>query len=297
MKGIFGENSLKIIRSNVLGFCMGVRRAVNYAVNEAKKSKGAPVYSFGPLVHNPRVLADLKKHGVETLDKLPPKLEGSSLVIRAHGVSPTVEKDLSGTGADIIDATCPIVKASQLKAEELSREGYCLFLAGEADHAEIKGILGYAQSYGSPYCVVADNAHDAGKAAKKLYGINSDAKTALIGQTTISEEEYLAIGEAVHLFFPNLEIIQTICASGIERQQALRELLDQTDAVVIVGGKDSANTRRLLAVAKKNGKPCVLVENVSEIPHEFYNYDKVGISSGTSTPDFLIDEVERALLG
>jgi 4-hydroxy-3-methylbut-2-enyl diphosphate reductase len=271
---------------------MGVRRAVNYAVNEAKKHNG-PIYSLGPLVHNPRVLADLKKLGVEI--ELPANLEGSSVIIRAHGINPETEKELIGRGAEIIDATCPIVKANQLKAEELSREGYCLFLAGEANHAEIEGILGYVKS--CPFCVTACNAHEAGKAAKKLYGLNSDAKTALIGQTTICEEEYLAIAKAVQLFFPNLEIIQTICAAGIERQQALRELLNQTDAVIIAGGKNSANTRRLLAIARESRKPCVLVEDANEIPENFFNYGTVGISCGASTPDSTIDEIEQKLMG
>lgn len=285
---------MKVIRSNVLGFCMGVRRAVNYAINETKRSHNAHIYSIGRLVHNERVLAELENLGVKILDELPQNLEDCSVLIRAHGISPEEEKDLIGRGADIIDATCPIVKASQLKAEELVREGYCLFLAGEAKHAEIEGIFGYAKA--APFCVVAGNPHEAGKAAKKLYGINHDAKTALIGQTTISEEEYLAIGEAVKLFFPNLEIIQTICGASIERQQALRELLDQTDAVVIAGGKNSANTLRLAAIARENGKPYLLVEDACEIPKDFLNYGTVGISSGASTPDYLIDEIEQKLL-
>jgi 4-hydroxy-3-methylbut-2-enyl diphosphate reductase len=275
---------------------MGVRRAVNYAVNEAKHNSAGHIYSMGQLVHNQRVLADLNRLGVKILEELPQSLEGSSVIIRAHGVSPTVEKDLLGRGAEIIDATCPIVKASQLKAEELSRVGYCLFLAGEANHPEIEGIFGYAKSNGSPFCVVAGSAYEAGRAAKKLYGINHDAKTALIGQTTISEEEYLAVAKAVQLFFPNLEVIQTICAAGIERQQALRELLNQTDAVVIAGGKNSANTCRLLAIARESGKPCVLVESADEIPQDFFSYKTVGISSGASTPDSIIDEIEQKLM-
>jgi 4-hydroxy-3-methylbut-2-enyl diphosphate reductase len=182
-----------------------------------------------------------------------------------------------------------------LKAEELARAGYSLFLAGEANHAEIEGILGYAQSCNAPFCVVVDNAADAGKAAKKLYKINSDTKTALLGQTTISEELYRSIGDAIGIFFPNLEVIQTICASTKERQQAIRDLLNEVDAVIIAGGRKSANTNRLLEIARESGKPCVLVENVGEIPPEFYTYKTVGISAGASTPDSVIEEIEQAL--
>jgi len=274
---------------------MGVRRAVDYACAEVKSAKGRRVYTYGPLVHNPKVLDDLLKRGVETLDELPQNFEGVSLIIRAHGIGPQLEKDLRGRGAHVIDATCPIVKASQLQAEELSREKYCLFLAGEANHPEIEGILGYVQSCNSPFCVVVGNAREAGKSAKKLYGMNHDVKTALLGQTTISEKEYNAIGETIKLFFPNLEIFQTICSATTERQQALYEIIDQADAVIIAGGKESANTRRLLAIAQKTGKPCALVEDAKEIPQSFFAYGTVGISSGASTPDFVIDEIEREL--
>ena len=273
---------------------MGVRRAVELAASEARIKDGE-VYTLGPLVHNPKVLDDLYRLGVQTLDKLPLNLEGSSLVIRAHGVSPAVEKDLCGRGAHIVDATCPIVKASQMKAEELSRAGYRLFLAGEARHAEIEGILGYVQSGGSSFCEVVGGAREAGEAAKKLYGTETDAKTALLGQTTISEKEYRAIGDAIKLFFPNLEIIQTICTATTERQKALRELLNQTDAVIIAGGKESANTRRLLAIAQESRKPCALAEDAGEIPLSFYSYGAVGLCAGASAPDSVIDEIEQKL--
>jgi len=287
---------MKVIRSKVLGFCMGVRRAVEFACAEAKQAYGRDIYTLGSLVHNPRVLDDLEKLGIITIDELPSKLEGSSVIIRAHGVSAAVEKDIRGRGARIKDATCPIVKASQIEAEKFSHAGYCLFIAGEENHAEIEGILGYVQSSFTPFCVVVGSAQEAGKAAKRLFSINRGAKTALLGQTTISEKEYQAIGESIKVFFPNLEIANTICAATKERQCALRELLDQVDAVVIAGCKESANTRRLLAIAKESGKPCSLAESADEIPSAFFAYESVGISAGASTPDYVIDEIEKRLI-
>ena len=288
---------MNVIRSNVLGFCMGVRRAVAMAEEETLrvKNSGARVFTFGPLIHNPEVLNDLKIRGVEELSRQEENIKGCSLIIRTHGVDPQCENNLRDMGAHIIDATCPRVKASQLTAEELARAGYSLFLAGEANHAEVEGILGYVQLCNAPFCAVVDNAADAGKAAKKLYKVNHDTKTALLGQSTISEELYNAIGEAIGMFFPNLEIIQTICASTKERQQAIRDLLEQVDAVIIAGGKKSANTNRLLEIAQKSGKPCVLIEKASEIPPEFRSYKTVGLSAGASTPDSVIDEIEKAL--
>jgi 4-hydroxy-3-methylbut-2-enyl diphosphate reductase len=284
---------MKVIRAGVMGFCMGVRRAVELAF---AKPDGMRTFSYGQLVHNPKALADLQKCRIETVDNPSEISEGCCVIICAHGISPSAEKELRKKRAQIVDATCPIVKASQLQAERLSRGKYCIFLAGKANHPEIDGILGYAQVYDRPFCAVVGNASEAGKTAKKLYGINHDAKTALLGQTTISEKEYLLIGEAIKLFFPNLEIIQTICSATTERQQALREILDQVDAVIIAGGKESSNTRRLLAIAESSGKSCVLVEDANEIPVSFFNYEKVGLSAGASTPDSVIDEVEQKLM-
>jgi len=292
---------MKIIRSEVLGFCMGVSRAVELAAAEADR-RAAPVYTLGPLIHNPVVLADLESRGVKVLNELTPSIDGC-VIIRAHGISLEVEDKLrgaymrsahSGAGCRIIDATCPRVKASQLKAEELAFAGYCLFLAGTPEHAEIEGIVGYTGS--APFCAVVSGAPDAEREASKLYRKNNNAKTALLGQTTISEDEYLKIGEAIKIFFPNLEIVNTICPATTERQQALQELLSRVEAVIIAGGKESANTRRLLAIAEESGKPCALVENTCEIPVSFRSFETVGLCAGASTPDSAIAEIEEVLL-
>jgi 4-hydroxy-3-methylbut-2-enyl diphosphate reductase len=287
---------MKVIRARVLGFCMGVRRAVELAIEEAQRAKasGSPVCTFGSLIHNPKVLADLKALGVETLDGLPDsRKQNCTLIVRAHGISPDVEKKLRDRGCRIVDATCPNVKANQIRISEFSHAGYSLFLAGETNHAEITGLLGYAES--APLCTVVGNTGEARKAAFALYKTNPDVKTALLGQTTISEEEYSSIGNVINLFFPNLEIVQTICSATTDRQQALRELLLETDAVIIAGGKESANTRRLLAIAQSSGKPCALVEHAGDIPSSFCNYQTIGLSAGASTPDSVIDEIEAAL--
>ena len=276
---------------------MGVSRAVELAAAETDRRK-APVYTLGPLIHNPVVLADLEDRGVKVLDDLPQSIDGS-VIIRAHGISLDVEGKLRsaerrGAGCRIIDATCPRVKASQLKAEELAFAAYCLFLAGTPEHAEIEGIIGYAGS--APFRAVVSGAADAEREASKLYRKNNNAKTALLGQTTISEDEYFKIGEAIKIFFPNLEIVNTICPATTERQQALRELLNQVEAVIIAGGKESANTRRLLEIAEESEKPCALVENIGDIPPAFRSYETVGLCAGASTPDSAIAEIEEALL-
>lgn len=277
-----------VIRAQVMGFCMGVRRAVDLA----STCGGKNVYSLGPLVHNPKVLDDLASLGVHSVESPPENCGGCTVIIRAHGISPLTEKSLRDKGCVIIDATCPKVKASQLKVQELSRAGYFLFLAGEAHHAEIAGLLGYASGSN---VTVAGCVSDAENAARRLLLSNNNSKTALIGQTTISEDVFAGIGDIIKEYFPNLKIINTICAATSERQNALRELLPQVDAVIVAGGKDSANTRALFAIARESGKPCVSAESASEIPREFFNYKTVGISAGASTPDSVVEEMERIL--
>jgi len=291
---------MTIIRARVLGFCMGVRRAVELTTAQAKKAagEGSAVYTLGHLIHNPQVLADLEKQGVialkqNALEQIQEKGKNCCVIIRAHGISPQAEEKLRGMECKITDATCPNVKKNQLKTQELSRAGYSLFLAGESAHAEIEGITGYASC--APFCKAVVNTQQARETAAALHETNSNAKTALIGQTTISQDEYREIGNEIKKYFPDLEIVNTICAATAERQQALRELLNEVEAVIIAGGKESANTRRLLVIAQESGKPCTMVERPDEIPAEFYGFKTIGISAGASTPDSLINEIESAL--
>ncbi|MDR2718305.1 MAG: 4-hydroxy-3-methylbut-2-enyl diphosphate reductase [Treponema sp.] len=300
---------MNIIRAKTIGFCTGVRRAVELAYNEAEHSRGQrPVYTLGPLIHNPQVLDDLKRWGVEILDEhhLPENLHGAVVIIRAHGISPQTETELRRRGAQVVDATCPRVKSSQLKAATFAEAGYRLFLAGEKHHAEIIGIKGYADAAApgktadtAAFCAVVSNAAEAEKAAAQLHDEDStlcdNAATALIGQTTISAEEYQSIGSAITESFPGLEIAQTICTATQERQDSLREMLQKVDAIIIAGGKESANTRRLLAIAEAAGKPCALVETAVDIPADFLKFNTIGLASGASTPDVIIDDIERSL--
>jgi 4-hydroxy-3-methylbut-2-enyl diphosphate reductase len=284
---------MEVIRARVLGFCMGVHRAVKLATAEAdNKGLSGQVYTLGPLIHNPKVLSDLKNRGIEILDEPFPNLKNCSVIIRAHGIEPHIENDLRGKGANIVDATCPKVKESQLKVKALAEAGFSLFLAGDAAHAEIAGLIGYADK---KFRAVVSSTAEAETAAKDLHKNEKNIKLALVGQTTFSSEEYQKIGEAVKKYFPDLEIVKTICTATQDRQQALRELFGRIEAVIIAGGKESANTRRLFEIARESGLPCVLIEKTAEIPEYFRNFNTVGLSAGASTPDTVIDEITAFL--
>jgi 4-hydroxy-3-methylbut-2-enyl diphosphate reductase len=302
------------------------------------------VFSLGPLIHNPQTLSSLKERGLVILDEeeaasangqavCPPIHEqpfagqpgqpaGSSgkkpvIIIRAHGINPRMEEKFRAKGFRIVDATCPRVKASQNTAFVLARRGLAVFIAGEKNHAEVKGIAGYVRSgaearpnvrtaggaagadkteaAGRRDCFIVGTAAEAETAAAALRRQRPDVETALIAQTTFSEDEYVRIAEAVKKSFPGLEVKDTICGATRERQDALRKLCAEVDAVIVAGGRESANTRRLLAIAGQCGKPCWLAETAADLPPELGRYGSAGLCAGASTPDNVIEEIAMAL--
>jgi 4-hydroxy-3-methylbut-2-enyl diphosphate reductase len=293
---------MKVRRAKTLGFCMGVRRAMDLAEAALSQTAGGGIVcATGSLIHNSRAMESLTQRGLVILaeDKIPESLEGVPVIIRAHGISPGFEAALTDRGARIIDATCPKVKASQIKARELSRLGSRVFLAGEGSHAEIIGVLGYA-----PDCVVVGSPEEAALAAEQLRGEAGDGalKTALIGQTTWDLEEYAAIAEAIRACFPDLEVCHTICGATRARQDSLRALCAEVDAILVAGSRESANTRRLLDIArsfrdsKGRSKPAWLVETPGQIPDAIKQSPVVGLCAGASTPDGVVNAIEEALL-
>jgi 4-hydroxy-3-methylbut-2-enyl diphosphate reductase len=252
---------------------------------------------MGPLIHNPQVLDSLRNRGLRVLKEgeLPPDLEGTTVIIRAHGVSPALEGKLLGRHAVLADATCPRVKKNQLKARSLEEAGFFLFIAGEKRHGEVAGLKGYA-----PGARVVSDSEEAAAAAAALRLKAPGVKTALIGQTTIGRGEYRVIAEAVSAVFPDLEIVDSLCPAARERQEALRGLCSQVDAVIVIGGRSSSNTRRLLDTALSLGKPAWLAESAAEFIQEngaaaVAGYQVIGLSAGASTPNSDITGIEAVL--
>ncbi|MCL2093913.1 MAG: 4-hydroxy-3-methylbut-2-enyl diphosphate reductase [Treponema sp.] len=288
---------MKLIRAEVLGFCMGVRRAVEMAHGALDQPSPGGVYSLGPLIHNPRVLKELKDRGLKILgeeDEAPPH---STILIRAHGLSPQAEAHLTRDQVQILDATCPHVKANQKLAQEYASRNFWIFLAGEADHAEIVGIKAYG---GTERCTVIADRQEAEGAARDLLqragSVDSLGPQVLIGQTTISPQEYQAIGEGLREYFPGLVITHTICGATSERQGALEKLCRSSDAIIIAGGKESANTHRLYTAARLRGLPAWIAESPQDIPPEIAEYAVIGLCAGASSPEALVGEIEEALI-
>ena len=272
---------------------MGVRRAVDMALEAAAANN--IVYTLGPLIHNKKVLDGLKSKGIGILAEGEKPSPASTVIIRAHGVAPLTEKEFAVQGINIIDATCPNVKANQKRAYEFAQRGYKVFLAGEKDHGEIIGIKGYAEGPADSSCYVIADPEEAESAGEELSRVDPAAKTVLLGQTTLSRNEYNAIGEKIKKYFPGTEIINTICGAVSERQESLMELAGLVDAVIVAGSRDSANTRRLFYLARELGKPAWLMETGEDLPFGINKYRTIGLAAGASAPDSLIDEIEEAL--
>ncbi len=288
---------MNVIKADTLGYCMGVRRAVESAEVALKEYKDKKVYSLGPLIHNQNALDDLASKGLNIIDEnsIDDIKENSVVIIRAHGVKPSVKKILEDKNTVIIDATCPRVTVSQNRVREFSRQGYTVFLTGDKGHAEVEGIKGFCES--DFYCI--ENLSE----AQDVLKTNTFEKVMLLSQTTFSEVEFAKISEYFKTFFDakkgddkiQLVIINTICPATKQRQEALEKLSGKVKGIIVVGGKKSANTVRLYQKASSYVKKAVHIENASEIPDEFYLLDTVGITAGASTPDSVIDEVVERL--
>jgi 4-hydroxy-3-methylbut-2-enyl diphosphate reductase len=257
------------------------------------------IYTYGPLIHNKMVLRMLEEQHVHVLrENFPEDLHGALVVIRAHGVPPETEAALRKAGAVIKDATCPKVKANQLLARKLGIKAGdgrgIVFLAGDRQHAEIQGIVGYA-----PECVCVSNETEAENAARSRCGENAGKITAvLMAQTTFPVEDYRKITAVLQNYFPRFVAHNTICPATACRQEALRKLCAHVDAVIIAGGKESANTKALAEIARGRGKETLLVEDAGEaraFASRLPKTARIGLAAGASTPLSVIDEIEQVL--
>lgn len=279
---------MNVILADVLGYCMGVRRAVDSALDALEKYKDKNVYSLGPIIHNQTALDFLSSKGLKILkeDELQKAENKSVVIIRAHGVPPSVIEELQKKDCIIINATCPRVVASQKNAQRYAAMDYTIVLAGDKNHGEVTGIAGYA---GDKFILV-ENSNEVSNLK-----IPSDEKVILLSQTTYSPVEFNKIANIIEEKYQNSKIMNTICPATKERQDALIKLCPIVDGIVVVGGKNSANTKRLLQTALKYCKNAILIERAEEIPSEFLSLNTVGITAGASTPDSVIQEVKSYL--
>ncbi|HHV62203.1 MAG TPA: bifunctional 4-hydroxy-3-methylbut-2-enyl diphosphate reductase/30S ribosomal protein S1 [Firmicutes bacterium] len=273
---------MDIILCEHAGFCYGVRRAIDITL-AALRSHGK-VYTFGPLVHNPQAVKRLEESGVRVCESLEACVDGT-LIIPSHGLPPLVIDAAKEKGLNVVDATCPHVGRAQQLARKAAREGYQVLIVGDRGHSEVEGLLGWA----GPQAIVVQDVDD-------LYGAEISSKAAIVVQTTQSFDMLRDIAGAVLGRTRELVIYNTICGATEERQNAARDLTSRVDAMVIIGGRASANTRRLWEVCKASGRKAYWIEDAGELDAGWFREVKaVGVTAGASTPNWVIEEVIRKM--
>jgi len=276
------------------GFCMGVRRAMDIALEAAMKKDG-PIFTYGPLIHNPQVLEILEGKGVrvlserdieEFLSRTEGKISGA-VIIRAHGVSPEEGEKIKEAGIRVLNATCPHVGKVQGIIQRHAKQGYAIIIVGERDHAEVMALLGYAGGKGYVVSTLEE--------VKLLPPLE---KVCLVAQTTQDWKRFQHFAAAVQDRFPEAKIFNTICDSTHRRQDEVSALARKVEAMVVVGGKESGNTRRLAKISEESGIPSFHVETEKGLDLEkLSQYSIIGVTAGASTPNWLILKVVDRLKG
>jgi len=268
---------VKIART--AGFCWGVRRTVD-KVMEVADQADARVVTLGPIIHNPQAVARFREKGVATLEAVADVSDGTTVVIRTHGATKDELERAEARGLEVVDGTCPYVKYPQAMAQRLSREGYHIVIVGDAQHAEIKGVISYAEG---PCTVVKPGAPVPEIKAKRL---------AVIAQTTCIGADFERVVGTLALRHKEVRAVNTICNDTEERQADARALAAEVDAVVVVGGKNSANTRHLAEICREIQPRTWHVETEDELRAEWFEGCRVvGLSAGASTPDWVVEGV------
>lgn len=257
---------------------MGVRRAMNIVLDTANKKDGK-IYTYGPLVHNPQAVEMLKQKGVEILS------DGASseatVILRAHGVAPEERKRLKDAGHYLSDATCPHVARAHAIIKKEIRNGYKAIIVGDKGHAEVNGLLGYAGGEG----FVVENIAD-------VENLPEIEKACVVAQTTQDRKMFNGIVAKIRNKINDIRVFDTICDSTSMRQKEVLELADEVDAMVIVGGKNSANTRRLYEISHATGLPSFHIEDEDELYQlGLEQYENIGVMAGASTPNWVINKV------
>lgn len=269
---------MKIHIAERCGFCFGVKRAVSIAEQASELPNGAK--TLGPIIHNPQVVEMLSDKGVQPANSLEEINEGN-VIIRSHGVGPAVYKAAEEKGLNVIDATCPHVKKAQRHAKEVIDEGYDLIILGERNHPEVISINQWG--YGKGTIIESE---------KEAENIKISKKIGIVVQTTFSQSKFSSIIETLKQKAETIKVFKTICNATEERQNAAIELAKTVDIMVVIGGKNSGNTRRLKEVCKETGCSTYHIETSTELkPSWFTNVQAVGVTAGASTPDWIIKEV------
>jgi small subunit ribosomal protein S1 len=274
---------VEIIVAENAGFCFGVKRALDL-VARATEARPRPVHTLGPLIHNPQEIARLEARGVRQVESLGEVREGA-VVLSAHGVDPAVEQEARGRGLEVLDATCPFVRRAHANIRTLAEEGYDVVILGDPGHREVEGL---AARVGGDAKIVTGP-----EEARRL---PFREKCGVVVQTTQRLETLREVVRELAGRCQEVRVFNTICEATVRRQESARELAEQVDVVIVVGGRNSANTARLREICAATGKPTHHIEMAEELKPEWLtDARRAGVTAGASTPDWIIGRVVARL--
>ena len=287
---------MKVELAKMAGFCFGVNRAVDTVYEEAKQF--SPVYTYGPIIHNETVIDDLEKKGVQVIHSLEEAkdLTERTIVIRSQGVTRREQEELIADGLRVVDATCPFVKKIHTLVQEYSENGYYVVIIGSGDHPEVQGIVGWSDETRTSVICDADQARN--------LELKPWKKVCIVAQTTFNYNKFQELIEIIQKKGYDSEstvdkdkkfvVHNTICNATKERQEAARELSGRVDAMLVIGGTSSSNTRKLYEICSEKCRNTYFIQTKEDLENsDFSRFDYVGITAGASTPNNIIEEVQK----
>ena len=272
----------EVILAKSAGFCFGVKRAVDTVYEQSERKN---VYTFGPIIHNEEVVKDLEKKGVKVINSLKEleNVKEGTIIIRSHGVSKNVYDELQQHGLEIVDATCPFVLKIHKIVKEESEKGKQIVIIGNENHPEVEGIKGWSKT---PVTIV-----DTEEKARNIV-LNHEQEVCIVSQTTFNYNKFKELVEIISEKGYNIIIRNTICNATEERQTEAREIAKRVDAMIVVGGSSSSNTRKLYEICKNECKDTFYIQTLNDLDMESLGKaDCIGITAGASTPNNIIQEV------
>ncbi len=268
------------------GFCFGVDKAVEIVKTEIDKGGERPIYTYGPIIHNEQVVSAFEKEGVKAIDeddidKVPPGI----MILRSHGVSREAEARLKAAGFEITDATCPFVKRIHRTVDKESRNGGNIIIIGDKDHPEVQGIMGWCNT--KPYCITDISEADGIPYPK-------DEKITIVSQTTFNYNKFQEIVDYIDKKGYYINVVNTICNATEERQEAAGELAERADCMIVIGGSNSSNSRKLYEICREKCEITYFIQTLDDLHLELPKSVRlVGITAGASTPNNIIEEVQN----
>lgn len=286
------EDVMEIVLANPRGFCAGVDRAIAI-VNRALECFNPPIYVRHEVVHNKFVVDDLRQRGAVFVDELDQVPDDSIVIFSAHGVSKAVQQEAERRGLKVFDATCPLVTKVHIEVTKYAREGTEAILIGHEGHPEVEGTMGQYDKSGGGKIYLVEDEQDV-----EALMVRHPEKVAFVTQTTLSIDDTAKVIDALRTKFPKIQGPRKddICYATQNRQDAVRDLAEKCDVVLVVGSPNSSNSNRLRELAERMGKSAYLVDNADELEKDWFKPDsKIGVTAGASAPEILIKQVIQRL--